>query len=322
MCSVDGSPARSESKKLFLGDLKRLLSNLIRGSFVDSRVKDFPPVDIRKRGILCRFPAQISLQLFVIYTFLEGAGQSRKLRLALGLSSGGYRLIAEMTSAGPTAPTKKALAMSKMPNRRSPSRANRNLGDEEAIPPSNQVRVEQSGDEDDHIGGNVNGLAQEFSNLADEKLNRKASLDTLQQVALTACAADFETWGDLAGATEIERDLLVKTMSAGQAHVMRGKIATTQPGARMPDPATPQFPEINFGSAPQNAKSDCEEIRRGLILPQEAADFFTKLQSEAAATGPPFVPYPAPDIRAGPWTPRAIDVKRAIEAESAKQKQY
>ena len=51
-------------------------------------------------------------------------------------------------------------------------------------------------------------------------------------------------------------------------------------------------------------------------------DFFTKQIYEAAVTEPPFIPYPDPEIRMEPWTPYAMDLKRVMEAESAKQRKY
>ena len=55
---------------------------------------------------------------------------------------------------------------------------------------------------------------------------------------------------------------------------------------------------------------------------QASVNFFTKLIYEAAATEPPYFPYPAPDLRKEPWTPHGLDINRAIEAEAAKQKKY
>ena len=80
-------------------------------------------------------------------------------------------------------------------------------------------------------------------------MNKKVSAEALQQLALIVCSADIESWEDLVDMTDLERDLLMKTMSAGQAQLVRRMIATEQPRTQMPKPAKPQFPEVNIGSA-------------------------------------------------------------------------
>ena len=165
-------------------------------------------------------------------------------------------------------------------------------------------------------------LAQELSDIADEKMSKKVSIEILENLALSICEADIHSWDDIAELTEHEKDLLTKTMSAGQAQILRRLIVATQPRTHMPKPAKPQFPEINIGTAMQETKSDWNDCGRGLMPTQDSVNFFTKLSYEAAATEPPFTPYPAPDIRSEPWTPHALDVKRAIDAEVTKQKKY
>ena len=64
-------------------------------------------------------------------------------------------------------------------------------------------------------------MAQEFPNLVNEKMNKKVSAEALQQMALIVCSADIESWEDLVDMTDLERDLLMKTMSAGQAQLVR-----------------------------------------------------------------------------------------------------
>ena len=114
----------------------------------------------------------------------------------------------------------------------------------------------------------------------------------------------------------------METMSAGHAQLARRMIATEEPRTQTPKPAKPQFPEINIGSALQNLKSGWEKIGRGLMPSQEAANYFTKLQYEAAATEPPSIPYPSPDLEVEQWAPHALDVRRATEEDLAKQKKY
>ena len=152
-------------------------------------------------------------------------------------------------------------------------------------------------EEEDHIGSKVKKLARELSDIADEKIPKKVSMEILENLALSVCEADIHSWDDIAELADQEKDLLIKTMSAGQAQVLRRLIVATQPRTQMPKPAKPQFPEIDISSATQD----------------------TKLSYEAAATEPPFTPYPAPDIRSEPWTPHALDVKRAIDAEMTQQ---
>ena len=225
-------------------------------------------------------------------------------------------------STGPTAPKKKSATISRPPRQKGARWDNQDLDEEEALLPNSQARNEPSDEEDDHVSTKVGRLAQEFPNLADEKMNKEASMDALQQLALIVRSADIDTWEALIDMTDLERDLLMKTMSAGQAQLVRRMIATKQPRTQAPKPAKPQFPEVNVGSAIQNLKSDWEKIGRGLMPSQEAANYFTKLQYEAAATEPPFIPNPSPDLKVEPWTPHALDVKRAIEADLAKQKKY
>ena len=95
-------------------------------------------------------------------------------------------------------------------------------------------------------------LARELSDIADEKMSKKVSMEILENLALSICEADIHSWGDIAELTEHEKDLLTKTMSAGQAQVLRRLIVATQPRTQMPKPAKPQFPEINIGSAMQD----------------------------------------------------------------------
>ena len=52
-------------------------------------------------------------------------------------------------------------------------------------------------------------------------MNKKVSAEALQQLALIVCSADIESWEDLVDMTDLERDLLMKTMSAGQAQLVR-----------------------------------------------------------------------------------------------------
>ena len=165
-------------------------------------------------------------------------------------------------------------------------------------------------------------LARELSDIADEKIPKKVSMEILENLALSVCEADIHSWGDIAELTDQEKDLLIKTMSAGQAQVLRRLIVATQPRTQMPKPAKPHFPEIDISSAMQDTKSDWKGCGRGLMPTQDSVNFFTRLSYEAAATEPPFTPYPAPDIRSEPWTPHALDVKRAIDAEMTKQKKY
>ena len=63
-------------------------------------------------------------------------------------------------------------------------------------------------------------------------------------------------------------------------------------------------------------------IGKNLRPSQAAANFFTKLKYEAAASEPPYTPYPAPNMLEGPWEPQNVDVERAIEADNARQKKY
>ena len=229
-----------------------------------------------------------------------------------------------MTSTGPTAPKRKAWSDTQLPRRRPPPWNNQNLDEEEeSILPNQQIPPAHSPEEEeDHIGSRVEMLARELSDIADEKMSKKVSMEILENLALSICEADIHSWDDIAELTEHEKDLLTKTMSAGQAQVLRRLIVATQPRTQMPKPAKPQFPEINISSATQDTKSDWKDCGRGLMPTQDAVNFFTKLSYEAAAMEPPFTPYPAPDVRSEPWTPHALDVKRAIEAEVAKQKKY
>ena len=231
-------------------------------------------------------------------------------------------MITDLASTGPTAPKKKSMTTSRPPKQKGTPWNDQGPDDEEAIPPNNQGRIERSDEEDDHVSKKVGRLALEFSDSTGEKINRKAPMDASQQLALMVCSADTDTWEELVDMADLERDLLARTMSAGQAQLVRKMIAAKQPRTQMPKPAKPQFPEVNIGSTLQCLGSGWEEIGRGLMPSQEAANYFAKLQYEAAATEPPFIPYPARDITQEPWAPHALDVKRAIEAEFAKQEKF
>ena len=229
-----------------------------------------------------------------------------------------------MSSTGPTAPRKRAVSDTPALRRKPPPWNHQNLDDEEeSILPNRQMPTTQMPDEEeDHIGNKVKKLARELSDIADEKIPKKVPMEILENLALSVCEADIHSWDDIAELTDQEKDLLIKTMSAGQAQVLRRLIVATQPRTQMPKPAKPHFPEIDISSAMQDTKSDWKGCGRGLMPTQDSVNFFTKLSYEAAATEPPFTPYPAPDIRSEPWTPHALDVKRAIEAEMTKQKKY
>ena len=195
-----------------------------------------------------------------------------------------------MSSTGPTAPKRKALPNTKMPRQRLPPWNNQNLDEEEeSILPNQQVPAAQSPEEeDDHIGSRVKKLARELSDIADEKTTKKVSMKISENLALSICEADIHRCDDIGELTEHEKDLLTKTMSAGQAQVLRRLIVATQPRTHMPKPAKPQFPEINIGAAMQDTKSDLNDCGTGLMPTQESVNFFTKLSYEAAATEPPF----------------------------------
>ena len=120
-------------------------------------------------------------------------------------------------STGPTAPKKSSATISRPPRQKGARWDNQDLDEEEALLPNNQARNGLSGEEDDHVSTRVGSLAQEFPNLVGEKMSKKVSMDALQQLALIVCSADIDTWDDLVDMTDLERDLLMKTMSAGQA---------------------------------------------------------------------------------------------------------
>ena len=156
-----------------------------------------------------------------------------------------------MSSTGPTAPKRKAASDNKTPSRQPLPWNNQSLDEEEeSILPNQRIPAAHSlEEEDDHIGSRVKKLARELSDLADEKMTKKVPMEILESLALAICEADIHSWGDIAELTEHEKDLLTKTMSAGQAQVLRRLIVATQPRTQMPKPAKPQFPEINIRSA-------------------------------------------------------------------------
>ena len=125
-------------------------------------------------------------------------------------------MFTDLMSTGPTAPKKKSMTISRPPKQKGASWNDQDLDDEEAILPNIQGRIERSDDEDDHVSKKVSRLALEFSELADEKINKKVSMEALQQLALVVCSADIDTWEELVDVTDLERDLLMKTMSAGR----------------------------------------------------------------------------------------------------------
>ena len=118
------------------------------------------------------------------------------------------------------------MAIPRPPRQKGTRWDNQDLDEEEALLPNNQARNGLSDEEDDHVSTKVGRLAQEFSNLVDEKMNKKVSMDALQQLALIVCSADIDTWEDLVDMTDLGRDLLTKTMSAGQALLVRRAITT------------------------------------------------------------------------------------------------
>ena len=106
-------------------------------------------------------------------------------------------------STGPTAPKKKSTTISRAPRQKGTRWDNQDL-DDEALLPRNQARNGLSDEEDDHVSTRVGRLAQEFPNLADEKMNKKVSMDALQQLAFIVCSADIDTWEDLIDMTDLE----------------------------------------------------------------------------------------------------------------------
>ena len=59
---------------------------------------------------------------------------------------------------------------------------------------------------------------------------------------------------------------------------------------------------ILFGMGPQWAPS------------QDAPKSFAKLQYAAPAIEPQYIPFPAPELALGPWTPHEAECRRAIES--------
>ena len=88
-------------------------------------------------------------------------------------------------STGPAAPKRRAPAIpaARLPRPRIGFWGETDLGGGDALIPDNQDQDDPPGERDEHVGQRVISLAREFSNLADEKLNIKASMETLQQLS-------------------------------------------------------------------------------------------------------------------------------------------
>ena len=63
------------------------------------------------------------------------------------------------------------MAISRPPRQKGARRGNQDLDEEGALLPNNQARNGLSDEEDDHVSTKVGRLAQEFSNLAGEKMS-------------------------------------------------------------------------------------------------------------------------------------------------------
>ena len=152
-----------------------------------------------------------------------------------------------------------------MPRRKLPPWNHQNLDEEEeSILPNQQIPAAHLPDEEeDHIGSKVKKLARELSDIADEKMTKKASMEILENLALSICEADIHSWGDIAELTEHEKDLLTKTMSAGQAQVLRRLIVATQPRSQLLHRRNLNFPRLTLvqrcrvpGRAGRNVEED------------------------------------------------------------------
>ena len=86
------------------------------------------------------------------------------------------------------------MAISRPPKQKGALWNDQDLDGEEAILPNNQGLNEPSDDEDDHVSKKVSKLAQEFSNLVDEKMNKTVSVEALQQLALIVCSACWKSY--------------------------------------------------------------------------------------------------------------------------------
>ena len=90
-----------------------------------------------------------------------------------------------MTSTGPTAPRRRAASDTPMPRRKLPPWNHQNFDEEEeSILPNQQVPATHLPDEEeDRIGSKVKKLARELSDIADEKMSKKASMEILENLA-------------------------------------------------------------------------------------------------------------------------------------------
>ena len=118
-------------------------------------------------------------------------------------------------------------------------------------------------------------------------------------VAQIACAADLWTFEELTGVAEGERERLFERMTPAPDRLLRRWIAKEQLRTQMPKPAKPHFPEVRIADGTANRPTLCS-FGSSFIPPEEAANSFSELTYEVAAIEPCILPYPAPNLSAGP----------------------
>ena len=95
---------------------------------------------------------------------------------------------------------------------------------------------------------------------------------------------------------------LFEQMSAVTKRLIRVLITAKRPRAQMPKPLGPQFPDACAGGA--LAKRPISHNIGPILMPAlEEASYFARLQYDAAAIGPQFIRFPAPQLMEQPGAP-------------------